>query len=316
MELRLRWWRAIEKEKRVAARRWRLGSAVLFTSRMLLSSIVAVGILVVILVVVARLDCAFFEVNGMMHLSDVREAFYYQIFQVDTVFWVMLGLGLLAVAVISMLFCVSQMNYFKRLAATLESFAEKCEMPSTNGLGRFNPHAAYFFDILSRRIKGEKEDSLEPALTNALKNWPKEPGISWADQLQFSVVSGLLGIFFSLTCVTFYYKVTERVVELANTLAHFSTARGPDFLAEQFSIVNVIVWCVLLISALSFIFTGFRLGRHIAEADYAILRDMRNFLTRNYDQRFFLRNGDAGSEYIHRMNVAVERIAERLKSKA
>src|SRR5437660_683568 len=127
-----------------ALKRWQ-GSSVRFTASMVLSAFAAVFWLFVVLAIVARLDVAFFEANGMAQNADIREAFYYQVFQFEAIIPIMIVIGFAAVIFLSALFCKSQYDYFKHLAAALRLMAESSESPPTALLGRFNPFATYFF---------------------------------------------------------------------------------------------------------------------------------------------------------------------------
>lgn len=293
-------------------RQW-LSSSLLFTTRMLFSAALSLLGLVVVLVIVVRLDAAFFEANGMISNVDVREAFYLQVFEVDSaIVWMMIA-GFAAVGVISFMFCKSQFDYFKRLAGSMSLFTQTWDAPPTKLLGRFNPYITYFYDVMYRRINGETEEGIDPILKRATREWPKQPTVALSEQLQFAAISGLLGIFFSVCCLIFYLKVSGRVVELANTLVRFSSASGPSFLTEQFGIVNILVCLILGMTTLNFIITGYRFGRQIAEADYAILRDMKDFMDGNFRQRFFLRTGDPAREFVLPMNDSLDKICEKLK---
>ncbi|MBI3556068.1 MAG: hypothetical protein HY074_07380 [Deltaproteobacteria bacterium] len=294
-------------------RQW-LSSSLVFSSKMMFSAALSLVALVFVLAIVARLDVAFFEANGMLQNEFIREAFYYQIFQVDAVIIWMLMLGFLAVLSISFLFCKSQFDYYRSLARAFKLFSDNWESPPTASLGRFNPYVTYFFDILSRRMNGETEEALEPLIARATREWPQNPQVSWYDQLQFATVAGMLGMFFSACCVIFYLKVSGRVVELANSIVHFTNTNGPSFLTEQFSIISILVWMILGITTLSFIVTGYRFGRQIAEADYAILRDMKDFMEGNFRQRLFLRSGDPAQEYVLPMNETLEAMGVKLRA--
>ena len=294
-------------------RQW-LSSSLLFSSKMVFSAALSLVGLIFVLVIVARLDVAFFEANGMLQNEIIREAFYYQIFQVDNVIVWMLLLGFMAVLSISFLFCKSQFDYYRSLARAFKVFSETWEAPPTATLGRFNPYVTYFFDILSRRINGETEEALEPLIARATREWPKTPSVSWYDQLQFATVSGMLGMFFSACCVIFYLKVSGRVVELATSIVHFTNTNGPSFLTEQFSIISLLVWLILGTTTVTFVITGYRFGRQIAEADYAILRDMKDFMEGNFRQRLFLRSGDPAQEYVKPMNDTLDAISVKLRA--
>ncbi|MBI3543040.1 MAG: hypothetical protein HY075_07185 [Deltaproteobacteria bacterium] len=294
-------------------RQW-LSSSIVFASKMLFASVLSLVGLLFVLMIVARLDVAFFESNGMLQSTDVREAFYYQIFDMDGIMYTMLFLGFAAVVALSFLFCKSQFDYFRNLSSAFKLFAEKWDAPPTALLGRFNPYITYFFDIMSRRVNGETEEGLEALITRASREWPKSPAVSWNDQLQFAAISGMLGLFFSACCAIVYLKVSGRVVELANTIVHFRTATGPSFLTEQFDIVNIVVWCILAATTITFVVIGYRFGRQIAEADYAILRDLKGYMEGNFRQRLFLRSNDPAQEYVDPMNEVLEKISVKLRA--
>lgn len=284
-----------------------------FAARMFFWSAVALGSLIFVLAIVSRLDVAFFEANGMLKNPELRSAFYTQIFQIDPVFFGLLGLGLSTVVGVSMLFCKSQFDYFRRLAEAFAAFAEKSEVPTTSQMGQFSPHVGYFFDVIARRLKNEDEEKAQAVLDAALREWPHAPRVSWADQAQFIVVSGLLGMFFSTLCVIFYWKVSDRVVDLSNMLVRFTSTSGPQFLTEQFSIMSIVVWSVLVLTVVNFGLTGYRFGLQIAEANYAILRDLRNFMEGRYEQRLFLRRGYPAHAFAVKINTSLDTITRKLK---
>lgn len=287
----------------------------LFAGKMFFWSIVALGALVFVLSIVSRLDIAFFEANGMIKNPELRYAFYTQIFAIDPVFFGMLGAGLLTVAAVSMLFCKSQFDYFRRLSSAFSDFAEKNEVPSTSQMGQFSPHVGYFFDVTARRLKGDDEEKIQAVLDAALREWPKAPRVSWTDQAQFIIVSAFLGAFFSVLCMIFYWKVSDRVVDLSNMLVRFSNSSSPQFLSEQFTIMSTVVWAVLILTVVNFALTGYRFGMQIAEANYAILRDLRNYMEGNYNQRLFLRRGYPAHSFAVQINTSLDRVTEKLKER-
>lgn len=286
-----------------------------FAARMTVWSLVALSALVFVLSIISRLDVAFFEANGMIKNPELRYAFYAQIFEIDPVFFGMLGVGLLTVAAISMLFCKSQFDYFRRVAEAFANFAEKSEVPTTAQMGPFSPHIGYFFDVMARRLNGDEEDKVQAVLDAGLRDWPKAPRVAWADQAQFIIVSALLGVFFSILCMIFYWKVSDRVVDLSNMLARFTSTTGPQFLTEQFTIMGTVVWVVLGLTVGNFALTGYRFGMQIAEANYAILRDLRNFMEGKYSQRLFLRRGYPVHSFAVQINTSLDRISEKLKER-
>jgi hypothetical protein len=96
-------------------------------------------------------------------------------------------------------------------------------------------------------------------------------------------------------------------------LVRFKTATGPNFLTEQVAIVEMVGITLLSFMCIAFMVTGYRYGRSVSESSYSILRDLRRFLEGTTDQRFFLRRGDLGREYVPSMNQALDKIAGRLK---
>lgn len=291
-----------------------LGSSVAFAAKMLFSATLSLVAISLVLVIVTRLDIAFFESTGMMKNAEIREAFYMQVFDLEGPVLLMLFTGYVAVFVISLLFCKSQFDYFKKLEQALRAFADTGEVPPLAGLGRFNPHAIYFFDVLAKRVKGSPEEEIKPIITKASVEWPTGPFVSWRDQGQFMVIAGLLGLFFSAACVVYYYKVSSRVVELSNSLVRYQSAAGPTFLMEQFEIVNLLIGLVLFVTTLSFMLTGLRFSERIGAADYALLRDMRQFMEGNFTKRLFLRKGDPAREHVAAMNDSIKRIADRIET--
>jgi hypothetical protein len=290
-----------------------LNSTVAFVIKMLCSAAISLLGISFILSLITQLDIAFFESNGMIRSAEMREAFYYQIFDLDLTIMLMLALGFVGVAVIAFVFCKSHFNYFHHLADALRKFADTGEAPLTRGLGRFNPFIIYFFDVMERRFKGAPNEELTPVLEKARREWPTQPGVSIKDQLQFVSVSAFLGIFFSLCSATFYFKVNSKVVELAHQLVRFSSASGPNFLNEQFEIVTMLVWMILVVTTITFAIIGYRFGVRIGAADYALLRDLKVFMEGNFEKTLFLRRGDPASELISGMNESLKKIGERAR---
>lgn len=288
-----------------------------FAARMVVWSVLALGALVFTLVIVARLDVAFFEANGMIRAPVLREAFYTQIFQIDPIFFGMLGVGFALVIGVSMLFAKSQLDYFGRLAAAFQRFASTGQVPSASQLGPFSPHVGYFFDVVARRLNGEPSHKIQAVLAEAVRQWPRQPRISWVDQAQFMFVSGLLGLFFSALCVVCYWKVNDRVVDFANTAVRFTSNTAPQFFFhEQFQIVNMMVWAVLALTTINFAITGYKFGLQISEASYAILRDLRTFMEGDHEQRLFLRRTYPVHAFSVRINGSLDKLADKAAKKA
>lgn len=84
------------------------------------------------------------------------------------------------------------------------------------------------------------------------------------------------------------------------------------FLQEQYELVSMLIWVVIIVTSITFISTGYKLGRLLSESNYAILRDMKRFMQGDKEQRIFLRSSDPVSEYVPQMNDALERIARKL----
>ena len=288
-----------------------------FAARMVFWSVLALSTLAFTVVIVARLDVAFFEANGMIRAPVLREAFYTQIFQIDPIFFGMLGLGFALVIGTSMLFAKSQLNYFRRLALAFQSFANTGHVPSASQMGPFSPHIGYFFDVVARRLKGEPSHKIDAVVTAAVRQWPRQPRISWVDQAQFMCVAGLLGVFFSGLCVVCYWKVNERVIDFATNAVRFTSNTAPQFFFnEQIQIVNMMVWAVLALITVNFALTGYKFGLQISEASYAILRDLRTFMEGDHEQRLFLRRAYPASAFAGRINGSLDKLAEKMAKKA
>ena len=126
------------------------------------------------------------------------------------------------------------------------------------------------------------------------------------------VLSVLLATIFSFICATFFIQVANRIEELGRTVARFNTPQGPQFLLEQYELVNLLMWTVIGVTAVAFVSQGYQFGRKLAESNYAILRDLRKFMQGDFNQRLFLRGADPVAEYVPAMNEALNKIQKKL----
>jgi hypothetical protein len=299
-------------------RGWQSAS-IRLTLRVAVAALVGFFGLICLLSVVARLDVAFFEANGMIRSEELRGAFYLQIFQVDLSIVAMVAGGFVSLAVLTFLFSKSQFDYISRLHLAFAHF-EKVERPlnadELRDLGPLRHTAEHFFKILSLRLKHEGETSVDAALKEALVEWPKSPQISWLDQLQFSLVLGSVAAFFGASCVSFYLKVSDRVTELAGHMIRFSSPQGPSFLAEQFELTSLLVGIILtLVISVAGVF-GFNFSRQMAEADYAMSRDLASFMKGDFKHRIHLRIGDPARDLLPPLNAILARLQAKLEGKS
>jgi hypothetical protein len=275
----------------------------------------SVAVIMLIMVVITKLDIAFFESNGMIKNDGLREAFFMQVFQVDPIIMLMVLLGFGGVGFLSYLFSRSQDGYFGRLAKALDDFSRSFNLPDTHALGPFNPHITSFFHVLESRDAHPDSESHGRLIDQVLMIWPKKPRLSLLDHGQFAAIAIVLSIFFSAVCMVFYWNVSNKVVALSNQLVRFSTPAGPTFLTEQFQLLSVLVWAVLVQTSLLFMITGYVMSVRIARVNFAVLRDLRVFMEGNYARRVFLRTGDPGGDAVDKINTALERIEGRLRGK-
>lgn len=262
--------------------------------------------------IVARLDIAFFEANGMIQNAELRSAFYYQIFELDLMTLGLLALGLAGVSAVSYLFAQSQTNYFRKLSAILHHLANTGEAPMAKNMGNFTPYIERWLNVTSLRMRGEKEDTVKTLITGAIKDWPPSPRVSWSDLAQFVLGSAALACLFAVLCLTFFLRVNQKVVDLAHRLVRFSSVQGPQFLHEQAEIVTFVAWTVLFLMLVAFSITGYRYGKLMANSSYSILRDLRRFMEGNTKQRLLLRSGDLGKEHVPSLNKALDKIAGKI----
>lgn len=289
------------------------GSTAQFAVLVTLWSTASLGILGFLMTVVARLDFSFFEANGMLRAEFMREALFQQLYlAIDPWAFGVLSLGLLAVAGIAFWFAYAQCAYVRRTRDALQSYAERLEVPSVNGLGPLSMHMADFLEIMHLRIKRDSQEKINEAIEKALRDWPQSPRVSGNDLAQFVVLSVLLATIFSFICATFFIQVANRIEELGRTVARFNTPQGPQFLLEQYELVNLLMWTVIGVTAVAFVSQGYQFGRKLAESNYAILRDLRKFMQGDFNQRLFLRGADPVAEYVPAMNEALNKIQKKL----
>jgi hypothetical protein len=156
---------------------------------------------------------------------------------------------------------------------------------------------------------------VDEALRIAAQDWPSKPEISLKDQLQFAAVLSSVAAFFSACCVSFYLKVGDRVTELAGHMIRFSTPQGPGFLSEQFELTGLLVGVILaLVISIAGAF-GFAFSRQMAEADYAVARDLGVFMKGGFKHRLHLRAGDPARDLLPPINAILDRVQARLEGK-
>jgi hypothetical protein len=276
-------------------------------------ALVSLGILSFLMVVVAKLNFSFFEANGMLRDDFMREALAHQLFlAIDPMFFVLLLLGLVGVAVVTFLFARSQCGYVERMKHSLQLYAERLEIPPVAGLGPLAMHMADFLEVIHLRVKRDSKEKIDEAVEKALRDWPQAPKISMNDMFQFIVLSLFIAMFFAICCVTFFLQVSNRIVELGQTVARYTTPAGPRFLQAQYELVNLLMWSIIGVTGAAFVIHGYRFGRRLSESNYALLRDLRKFMQGDFNQRLFLRTNDPVSEQVPPMNDALSRIQKKL----
>lgn len=265
------------------------------------------------LMIIAKLDVSFFEANGMIANEQLREAFYYNIFEVDPMSLMTTLFGLAAVGIVAAIFAHGQTNYFKRLGGLLNNLANSGEPPVAMRMGGFTPYIERFLNVVSLRMKHEREETIKTVLGSATRDWPLSPKIAWFDQLQFAAGAGALAILFSFLARIYFVEVNDRVVELSYRLVRFKSESGPRFFAEQIEIVNLVGYVVFGVMTAAFIVTGYRFSRSMSNSSYSCLRDLKRFMEGNFRQRLLLRSGDLGKEHIPQINKALDKIASKLE---
>lgn len=285
----------------------------LFSATLTFWSVFSFVILFYVVAVLAKLDISFFESNGMIQNPILREAFMDQIFNIDPVFFGIAGLGIFSVGLIAFIFTRSQHHYFEKLKNALNEFAETGKIPELNGVGAFNPHVHSFFRIIEMKMKKEDATKVTASVEAADAVWPRKPSVSWGDQSQFVLVSAFIAAIFNVTGMIFFLQVNKRVVDLSNQLIRFKIATGPSYFIVKEDVMWMVMWPVFMMMTCFFIATGFRLGRKISDATYAILRDLRVFMMRDMNQKLFLRRGDPGQELIDDMNQSLATIRRKIQ---
>lgn len=287
-------------------------SATKFSATLTMWAICSVFTLVFAIVIVTKLDVSFFEANGMIANPELREAFYYQVFDFEPITVALLAFGLLAVSLVSYIFAKSQVNYFKQLSVILNTFADTGEAPVATRLGTFTPFVERFLNVTSLKLRKEKEDTVKAVMGSAIRDWPASPRVYWMDQAQFVIGAGFLAVLFSIVSLLFFLRVNERVVDLSRKLVIWTTPTGPGFFHEQLQIVKFVGVTILGVMCIAFIITGLRYGQQMANSTYSVLRDLRRFMEGNTKQRLLLRSGDLGREHIPHLNRALEKLATKL----
>lgn len=285
----------------------------LFSATLTFWSVFSFVVLFYVVAVLARLDISFFESNGMIQNPILREAFMDQIFNVDPIFFGIAGLGIFSVGLIAFIFTRSQHHYFERLRIALREFSENGKVPELTGLGAFNPHVHSFFRIIEMKMKKEDPTKIAASIEAADAVWPRKPMVSWGDQSQFVLVSAVIAAIFNITGLIFFLQVNKRVVDLSNQLIRFKVATGPTYFVVKEDVMWMVMWPVFLMMTCFFIATGFRLGRKISDATYAILRDLRVFMVKDPNQKLFLRRGDPGQELIEEMNESLAAVRRKIQ---
>lgn len=285
----------------------------LFSATLTFWSVLSFVVLFYVVAVLARLDISFFESNGMIQNPILRDAFMDQIFNVDSIFFGIAGMGILSVAIIAFIFTRSQHHYFERLRIALREFSETGKVPELTGLGGFNPHVQSFFRIIEMKLRKEDPMKTAASIEAADAVWPRKPGVSWGDQSQFVLVSAVIAAIFNITGMIFFFQVNKRVVDLSNQLIRFKVATGPSYFAVKEEVMWMVMLPVFFMMTCFFISTGYRLGRKISDATYAILRDLRVFMMKDSNQKLFLRRGDPGQELIDEMNESLATIRRKIQ---
>jgi hypothetical protein len=264
--------------------------------------------------IITRLSLSFFTANGMINHPEIAEAFYIQVFSVEGIFFFMLLLGFAGVGMMSYIFSNSQFNYFRRLGDALGEYAVSRTTPNMKNLGPFSRHATLFIEVMNLRFERKGDEAVQAKLAEAAKFWPNRPSVSWVDQLQFAVVAGLIAGFFAMLSLIFFWKITDRLVELSGQLIRYKTATGPLFFNAQTDVISFVLWTIFSFMLLAFGVTGYQFGKRISQASYAVLRDLRIFMQGNMEHRVILRMDDPAHVILPQLNEALDRLAAQSKN--
>ena len=263
---------------------------------------------------ITRLSISFFQANGLINHPEVTEAVYFQVFDVEPIFFFMLLMGFAGVGLTAYIFSQSQFNYFKRLGEALNEFSFSGKKPVFKNLGPFAKHAAGFIEVVTLRIEKKGDQAIDEALKRVKADWPLSPKISWIDQLQFAGVTAMIAAFFTMLSLIFFWKITDRLIELSGYLVRYKVATGPLFFNAQSEIVSLVMTSVLSLMVIAFAYTGFCFGRRVSEASYAVLRDLRRFMENGLDHRVILRGDDPAKVLLPTINDALTRIEDKIRN--
>jgi hypothetical protein len=263
------------------------------------------------LLIILRLDIAFFESNGFLAMGQIREDFYHRMFEMDPPATIIFIMALVGVAVVSFVFDLAQVSRVRRLSDAFQDFTKNWEIPTFKELGAFQPHVTYFFEVLAARVRRDSEESIQAALDRSSRSWPTRPRIYWKEQFQFISLGIILTLYFCVAASMFYWRISGKVLDFSRYVP-FKTPTGPGFLTAQFEVVSTIAYAVFLIVAVAFIWRSVAFCNHVANFNYAILRDLRSFMSGDLKKRLYLRAGDPALEVIPVINECLDRIAGRL----
>jgi hypothetical protein len=197
----------------------------------------------------------------------------------------------------------------------MKAFADTGVPPDSKKLGTFSPHVQGFFKIISMKLKGEDQEKINASLEMIDAVWPRKPAVSFVDQGQFGAVALVIAVIFSVSGISFFIHVSERVISLSNQLIRFNAVTGPQYFTIKSELTEMIIWPVFLIAAVLFISTAMSLGRKISDATYAILRDLRIFMAKDINQKLFLRRGDPGQELVEELNQSLDKIRRKISAR-
>jgi methyl-accepting chemotaxis protein len=285
-----------------------------FAGKLMAWGAFAVVSLTYVVFIVAKLSMSFFKANGMINSEEIIEAIYINIFSVEPVFFFMLLIGFAGVGMTAFMFGNSQFNYFKKLSEALGDLSRSGGVSCSKNLGPFAKNFNHFKEVIQLRFEKIEEAVIKDLINKNEKMWPKSPLLSWLDQLQFAIVAILIAGFFTMLSVIFFWKVTDRLIELSGALIRYKSTNGPKFFLVQNEIVSLVMWTVFVLMIGAYAQAGFAFGRKVSEAGYAVLRDMRRFMSGELDHRIVLRGDDPAKVYMPEMNEALSRIADRIKN--
>jgi hypothetical protein len=279
----------------------------------LLSLTALVGV-VLLTAYTIRLDIAFMEANAMIKHEMIRADIMRDVFTFDSWFPLFIPLGLAANAAIAALFGLAQEHYFTRFRVAMEQFSESLKDPKALHLGPLQHSAHDFFELIALRKTQGDSTAFQERKAKLLEHWPKGAIPHLTDQVQFTLIAGVLAAYYSALCMMIFWHANSRIVALTSSMTQFKDINASSFFDFQFGVSEGIGWTFIIFITLSSCLAGLRFSQSTASAAYAIRRQLMLFLNGNHETRVSLRKGDPGISEIPAINEALSKIEKSIHS--